>query len=122
MDIEAQDAVGTVEHDGKLYYFCSTSCIEKFKAHPENYLHPKVEAPPPPGSDKVEYTCPMDPEVRQLGPGTCPKCGMALEPATVALPQMRTEYTCPMHPEIVRDEPGSCPICGMALEPRIGRS
>ena len=118
MDIESQDAAGTVEHNGKLYYFCSTSCVEKFKAHPENYLGPKVEAPPPPGSDKVEYTCPMDPEVRQLGPGTCPKCGMALEPATVAPPQVRIEYTCPMHPEIVRNAPGSCPICGMALEPR----
>jgi Cu+-exporting ATPase len=64
-----------------------------------------------------EYTCPMDPEVRQLGPGACPKCGMALEPVEVA-PVNRTEWTCPMHPEIVRDEPGACPICGMALEPR----
>ncbi|MDX1443247.1 MAG: copper-translocating P-type ATPase [Gammaproteobacteria bacterium] len=50
-------------------------------------------------------------------PGTCPKCGMALEKAS-ALPETKTEYTCPMHPEIVRDEPGDCPICGMALEPR----
>ena len=65
-----------------------------------------------------EYTCPMDPEVRQQGPGDCPKCGMALEPTTAALPATKTEYTCPMHPEIVRDEPGTCPICGMALEPR----
>jgi Cu+-exporting ATPase len=64
------------------------------------------------------YTCPMDPEVRQQGPGDCPKCGMALEPVVVALPATKTEYTCPMHPEIVRDGPGSCPICGMALEPR----
>jgi P-type Cu+ transporter len=66
----------------------------------------------------VEYTCPMHPEVRQLGPGTCPKCGMALEPTTVTAPTAHIEYTCPMHPEIVRDEPGFCPICGMALEPR----
>ncbi|MGA7792475.1 MAG: heavy metal translocating P-type ATPase [Candidatus Acidiferrales bacterium] len=65
-----------------------------------------------------EYTCPMDPEVRQQGPGDCPKCGMALEPVVAALPMTKTEYTCPMHPEIVRDAPGSCPICGMALEPR----
>jgi P-type Cu+ transporter len=65
-----------------------------------------------------EYTCPMDPEVRQQGPGDCPKCGMALEPVIAALPATKTEYTCPMHPEIVRDKPGSCPICGMALEPR----
>ena len=60
----------------------------------------------------------MHPEVKQSGPASCPKCGMALEPATVAPPISRTEYTCPMHPEIIRSEPGSCPICGMALEPR----
>ena len=65
-----------------------------------------------------DYTCPMDPEVRQQGPGDCPKCGMALEPLVAALPATKTEYTCPMHPEIVRGAPGSCPICGMALEPR----
>jgi Cu+-exporting ATPase len=58
----------------------------------------------------------MHPEVRNDGPGTCPKCGMALEPVAPA-PTTRTVYTCPMHPEIRRDEPGSCPICGMALEP-----
>ena len=62
------------------------------------------------------YTCPMHPEVRQQGPGPCPDCGMALEPAT--LTATRTEYTCPMHPDVVSDEPGDCPICGMALEPR----
>ena len=60
----------------------------------------------------------MDPEVHQRGPGACPKCGMALEPAEIVRPQTRAEYTCPMHPEIVRDEPGNCPICGMALERR----
>jgi Cu+-exporting ATPase len=60
----------------------------------------------------------MHSEIRLAGPGNCPKCGMALEPAVVATPTKRTEYTCPMHPQIVRDAPGSCPICGMALEPR----
>jgi Cu+-exporting ATPase len=64
-----------------------------------------------------DYTCPMHPEIRQVGPGTCPKCGMALE-LVAPQPTTRTEWTCPMHPEIVRDEPGNCPICGMALEPR----
>jgi Cu+-exporting ATPase len=66
----------------------------------------------------ADYTCPMHPEVHKTDPGNCPKCGMALEAATVAMPASRTEYTCPMHPEIVRDQPGNCPICGMALEPR----
>ena len=69
-------------------------------------------------SDAATYTCPMDPEVRASEPGPCPKCGMALEPTTIAAPRTRTEWVCPMHPEVVRNEPGSCPICGMALEPR----
>ena len=119
MDIEEQDAVGTVEHGGTRYYFCSSSCLDKFKISPEKYLAPETAASAAPaGTQDVEYTCPMDPEVRRREPGACPKCGMALEPATFQLPATRTEYTCPMHPEIVRSEPGSCPICGMALEPR----
>src|ERR1700693_5464320 len=63
------------------------------------------------------YICPMCPEVREMKPGACPSCGMALEPE-VPVAGTRTEYTCPMHPAILRSEPGSCPICGMALEPR----
>ena len=63
------------------------------------------------------WTCPMHPEVQSDKPGSCPKCGMALERADV--PVRKTQYTCPMHPEIVRDHPGSCPICGMALEPVV---
>ena len=64
------------------------------------------------------YVCPMCPEVRQISPGPCPKCGMALDPESPSAAASKTEYTCPMHPEVVRAEPGSCPICGMALEPR----
>ncbi len=63
-----------------------------------------------------EHTCPMHPEVRQDGPGSCPACGMALEPASPFA--TRVEYTCPMHPEVISDHPDSCPKCGMALEPR----
>jgi Cu+-exporting ATPase len=70
------------------------------------------------GKDARAYVCPMCPQVRQIGPGPCPKCGMALDPDSPALPATKREYTCPMHPQIVRPEPGNCPICGMALEPR----
>src|SRR5215204_4157636 len=118
MTISPEDAVGHVKHEGHTYYFCNESCLEKFKADPKRYVEPDTASrwAQAAGATDVEYTCPMDPEVRQTGPGSCPKCGMALEPV---LPEATpTEYTCPMHPEIVRDEPGSCPICGMALEPR----
>ncbi|MEZ4815285.1 MAG: heavy metal translocating P-type ATPase [Bdellovibrionota bacterium] len=62
------------------YYFCSAKCLEKFKAEPQKYLEKKeAKATDSVSNDKM-YTCPMHPEVRQIGPGSCPKCGMALEP------------------------------------------
>ena len=119
MTIDPADAVGHVEHRGRTYYFCNQSCLDQFQADPDRFLDPvRRDAATPEAELDREYTCPMDPEVRQKGPGACPKCGMALEPVQVA-PVRRTEWTCPMHPEIVRSEPGACPICGMALEPRV---
>jgi P-type Cu+ transporter len=120
MTVNPEKAAGTEEHAGTQFYFCGKGCAAKFRADPEKYLQPKpvVAAPPTKAELATEYICPMDPEVSRMGPGSCPKCGMALEPATLAAPVTRTEYTCPMHPEIVRSSPGSCPICGMALEPR----
>jgi Cu+-exporting ATPase len=117
MSIAREDAVGTADYKGIKYYFCNPSCQNKFQANPENYTSDGRQRPASGAPEGIEYTCPMDPAVRRIGPGSCPKCGMGLEPATIALPQRQTKYTCPMHPEIVRDEPGSCPICGMALEP-----
>ena len=106
------------EYGGIEYHFCSAKCADKFQASPETYIGPHPVEPQVAKPDVI-YTCPMHPEVRQPGPGNCPKCGMTLEPVTpVAIPASAAEYTCPMHPEIVRDKPGSCPICGMALEPR----
>ena len=118
MTISPDDSVGQVEYKGQTYYFCAPSCLEQFTATPEAFLGDRPSAPVSDADKEREYTCPMDPEVRQKGPGACPKCGMALEPVDVA-PLTRTEWTCPMHPEIVRDAPGACPICGMALEPRV---
>lgn len=115
MDVSPASAAGSAEYSGHTWYFCSARCVEKFRVSPETYL--KKEAHKDSISSDTEYTCPMHPDVRQTGPGSCPKCGMALEPTTPA-PSPGVEYTCPMHPEIIRSEPGSCPICGMALEPR----
>lgn len=130
MDVAPESAAGSFEHEGATYYFCSTHCMERFRAAPAKYAGSKQEHGHPhhrsethaahaePVVKGVVYTCPMHPEVEQIGPGSCPKCGMALEPKEAAPTQTATKYVCPMHPEIVRDEPGSCPICGMALEPQ----
>ncbi|RKF35751.1 heavy metal translocating P-type ATPase [Paraburkholderia fungorum] len=118
MTVEENAAEGHASHQGRTYHFCSAHCLQRFEADPARYI-----TPPPSGAagDAVgSYTCPMHPEIRQPGPGTCPKCGMALEPDVPSLaPATPTEYICPMHPEIVRGAPGACPVCGMALEPKV---
>lgn len=65
-----------VHLDSEVYYFCSAGCAGKFSANPRKYLEPQE---PVPVDSQAWYTCPMDPEIRQLGPGVCPICGMALE-------------------------------------------
>ncbi|TQM12160.1 Cu+-exporting ATPase [Pseudoxanthomonas sp. 3HH-4] len=71
------------EHAGQAYHFCSAGCRTKFIADPERYLHPATDAAPAPAG--TPYTCPMHPEIVQEGPGTCPLCGMALEPMLPSL-------------------------------------
>lgn len=70
-------------YEGEEYLFCSGRCRERFEAEPEKYLKPRE--PESPASAGTIYTCPMHPEVRQVGPGSCPICGMALEPEQVSL-------------------------------------
>jgi Cu+-exporting ATPase len=104
-------------YEDHTHYFCSAGCLDKFRAAPRQYLEPVTKAQELEQQQETSvYICPMHPEVRQQGPGACPKCGMALEPETPSL-VTKVQYSCPMHPEIVRDEPGDCPKCGMALEP-----
>ncbi len=108
------------QFEGTRYFFCCQGCAQKFSTDPAGYLSGKVQqaaamAEPVAGA---LYICPMDPEIEQDHPGSCPICGMALEVAGAPVLNTRTEYTCPMHPEIVQDHPGNCPKCGMALEPR----
>ena len=129
MSVNPDTARAKLAHNGRAYYFCCPGCAEKFRADPERYLsHPgpiQIQAAPvsialtaTAHQPEGEYTCPMHPEIRKKGPGTCPKCGMALErfePAMLSAAQ----YVCPMDPEVIQDHPGSCPRCGMALEPRV---
>jgi Cu+-exporting ATPase len=140
MNVDPVSAKQHVKHGETDYYFCCAHCAEKFRNDPQRFLEPgpvptqqparaslTVAIPtvtqfsgvtPKQPTDERIYTCPMHPEVRQTGPGACPKCGMALEPDIVASSVANIEYTCPMHPQVVSDKPGFCPICGMALEPR----
>jgi Cu+-exporting ATPase len=66
-------------HEGRTYYFCSGGCLAKFKADPAKYLDKATQSAPAVPEGTI-YTCPMHPEIRQVGPGSCPICGMALEP------------------------------------------
>jgi P-type Cu+ transporter len=90
MDVDPARTKHSTAHEGKNYFFCSASCLEKFRRQPGKYLSGG-------GHEPMESAAPTAPAA-QAGKGV--------------------EYTCPMHPEIVRPSPGSCPICGMALEPR----
>ena len=140
MQVDPAQARASREHAGRHYFFCCSSCAERFTADPEKYLNadPKESPaelvqlgripgrPPELSLDQKarsaprasrKYFCPMDPEVISVDPGSCPKCGMALEPELLST--TKTEYVCPMHPEVISDKPGACPICGMALEPRV---
>jgi P-type Cu+ transporter len=104
MVVDPKKAAGKVEHGGNRYFFCSKHCAERFEKEPDKFL----AAPGTSGMDSaavsdtskaeaiakaVRYTCPMDPEIVQIGPGTCPICGMALEPMdVVAEEQPDPEY------------------------------
>ena len=114
MKIAPKEAL-SARHDGNVYYFCSKSCLQKFQSDPGRALsatqeallpiaqpmqpastdpccdHASGDSPPPKrdttfaGKSQAVYTCPMHPEVQQLGPGACPKCGMDLEPKSVSV-------------------------------------
>ena len=92
MTVDPEHAAGSVEYQGKTYYFCSTHCVHRFRENPDAFLNkPDVNKP----------------DVQPIG----------ITRQAPAKPKPDQKYTCPMHPEIIRDGPGSCPICGMALEP-----
>ncbi len=119
MDVD-ESSEQHLQIENENYYFCSDNCLQKFAKNPDQYIHPENHSPEcADGSCDLDigltqFTCPMHPEIIEDHPGSCPKCGMALE--AMGAPVTKTQYTCPMHPEIIQDEPGSCPKCGMALE------
>jgi Cu+-exporting ATPase len=91
MTVDPATTAHHAEHDGRAFHFCSAGCRAKFVADPAKYLE-KSEATPPAAPPGTIYTCPMHPQIRQVGPGACPICGMALEPELVtAEPQANPE-------------------------------
>ncbi len=84
MSVDPATAKHSFDHDGTTFYFCCDGCRTKFAADPARYFGPKPAAPLPIPAGTI-FTCPMDPEIRQEGPGICPICGMALEPETPSL-------------------------------------
>ncbi len=82
MTVDPETAKHKADYKGGTYYFCSGSCKTKFKANPEKYLKPELD-PDQPVAEGTVYTCPMHPQIQQVGPGSCPICGMALEPVTI---------------------------------------
>ncbi|MBL8552875.1 MAG: heavy metal translocating P-type ATPase [Phenylobacterium sp.] len=84
MSVDPKTARGVAEHGGETFYFCSTGCETKFQADPARYLTQKKPQPDAVHDSGAIYTCPMHPQIRQIGPGSCPICGMALEPEVVS--------------------------------------
>jgi Cu+-exporting ATPase len=81
MTVEPVKSAGSFDHRGKTYFFCSKHCLAKFKAEPGKYTGQQEKAAPPAAAPTgAKYTCPMHPDIVQVGPGSCPKCGMALVP------------------------------------------
>lgn len=85
MKVTIAGAKNTTVHERQTYYFCSPKCLQKFTAEPARYLKPQEAPPASPDAPGMIFTCPMHPEIRQVGPGSCPICGMALEPVEVSL-------------------------------------
>ena len=89
MTVDPAKTAHYAAHGGTDYHFCSAGCLAKFTADPAKYLAdaPRTEAVAAPGA---MWTCPMHPEIRRAGPGTCPFCGMALEPEEGAVSLIAT--------------------------------
>jgi Cu+-exporting ATPase len=90
MTVDPERAAGSHEYNGKTYYFCSTRCVDRFREDPERFLEKAAPQPvgitrQPKAAPGQKYTCPMHPEIIRDGPGSCPICGMALEPVSVSL-------------------------------------
>ena len=122
MTIDPGRAVGSFEHHGETYYFCSAHCLHKFRKEPERFVNKPAEPVmvQPVGIQRKHLRDPSQANASDHSEpaATTTTAGLPGGEPRSATGSDKITYTCPMHPEIVRDAPGSCPICGMALEPR----
>ncbi len=133
MQVAREKAAAVVERDGERFFFCSTHCRDEFVreneqeeetreqhacCHDGHHSADETAAAAAARKPASKYFCPMCEGIESDEPGSCPKCGMALERNPAFREKTKTIYTCPMHPQIEQDHPGDCPICGMALEPK----
>jgi Cu+-exporting ATPase len=95
MKVDPSKATASIEHQGATFYFCSQGCSAKFRASPEKYAQTKPDAvashPPAKTEPQGKYTCPMHSQIVRSGPGSCPICGMALEPREVTTEESNPE-------------------------------
>jgi hypothetical protein len=130
----AHDHGGAADHQGSTAAAAPTLAPDAFDAPAASSVHEAQRATSgtgdhsahtAPGAASATYACPMHPEVKSDKPGSCPKCGMALEKVATVAPATGHDhgktadeplYVCPMHPEVVSTSPGNCPKCGMALQ------
>jgi P-type Cu+ transporter len=94
MTVDPAEAQHRCEHAGHTYFFCSRHCRARFEAEPERYLTAASRMPAEPAAEEARWTCPMHPQIVRGGPGSCPICGMALEPMTPSAAE-------PANPELV---------------------
>ncbi len=119
MTVDPETSSYRSEHGGETYYFCCGGCQTRFEADPEAFLAPaddRVEEPVPEGAI---YTCPMDPEIEQVGPGSCPKCGMALEPMVVTIDEEENPELVDMRRRFVWSAVFSLPLLLVAMSDMI---
>ena len=119
MSVDPATARHRVEHAGREYFFCGPRCRERFLAEPERFLGGKAAAPPKAAAD-AKWTCPMHPEIVRDGPGSCPICGMALEPMTPTADEAENPELADMSRRFWVSALLSAPLLAMAMAEHIG--
>ncbi|WP_106639800.1 heavy metal translocating P-type ATPase [Allosphingosinicella vermicomposti] len=114
MSVDPETTAHHATYEGEQYHFCSAKCRERFLARPEIFLSKGAKTAEPAQADVI-YTCPMHPEVEQIGPGTCPICGMALEPKGIAISEGPSEEYLDMRRRFVASALLSAPLAILVM-------